>query len=71
MKIYYIELLSKYRLRLPNEIKSAYEELKAMEMETESFFLKRSHHSQKNKLKNILQLSCFGYNSSKTFQILC
>jgi len=57
-------------LRLPDEILSTYNALKATEQEEtcggkDGWKLKQSLRMQLNSLKNILQLSCYGYNSSE------
>ena len=57
-------------LRLPNEIISTYNQLKTAEQEEtgrgkEEYKLKQSLRDQLRALKNILQLSCYGYNSSE------
>ena len=57
-------------LRLPEEILQAYKDLKAAADSEEHFHLKRKRQSQMKKLENILQLSCYGYNSSKNLYVL-
>lgn len=63
-------------IRLPDEILSTYTSLKAAEQEEtcggkEGWKLKQSLRTQLSTLKNVLQLSCYGFNSSKkTFSSL-
>ena len=57
-------------LRLPAEILTTYNGLKAAEQEEtcggkEEYKMKQSLRNQLNTLKSVLQLSCYGFNSSK------
>ena len=52
-------------LRLPHEVKDAFEELNnELNSADLPFCLKKKRNSYLGKLKSILAMSCFGYNSS-------
>ena len=56
--------------RLPNEILTTYNGLKAAEQEEtcggkEEYKVKQSLRNQLSTLKSVLQLSCYGFNSSE------
>ena len=56
-------------LRLPAEIIEVYNDLKAQDAVEELFHLKAKRSTHLRKLETILTLPCYGYNSSKFFNM--
>ena len=68
-KWYQTKLFITVVFRLPTEILTTYNALKAAEQEEtcggKEYKMKQSIRNQLNTLKNVLQLSCYGFNSSE------
>ena len=67
---YYKWFLKRYQfltlfLRLPSEIMDAFNDLNNDLLDDLPFIIRKQRMSSLGKLKTILSMSCFGYNSSK------